>query len=167
MKRLLTTSLLCLLSLCLLCGCQPANSSGTLSNVKSATLFTASDGAVHFSVALTEQGGVFRFSEPEILRELTVTLTDNSVHACYDGLETDVPDTFLASILPFYEAILALQSEQAEQTNKKEPSWEITKDGNTYRLYEEAKDGIFARIDTETQNGSKSYLLYSCSKKED
>ncbi len=165
MKRLLTTltSLLCLLSLCLLCGCQTAKPSGTLSDVRGATLFTASDGAVHFSVALTEQGGVFRFSEPEILRELTVTVTENGIHTCYNGLETDVPEAFLASILPFYEAILALQSEQTKRTNRKEPSWEITKDGSTYRLYEQAEDGIFARIDTETGSGSKSYLLYSCS----
>lgn len=164
MKQLLSTTLLLLLSLCLLCGCTTADTSDTLSNLQSATLFDASDGTLLFSVTLTGQGGIFRFSEPEILRELTVTMTDGGCNASYNGLESDVPDTFLAAVLPLYRAIRAFQSGNAKRAND---AWEITQDEQTYRLYEETQDGMTARIDIETKNGNRSYTLSPCLVKED
>lgn len=156
---LLTLSMLCVS----LCGCMPGTAQNPQERLRSATFVTASDGDLLFTLELTDAGGIYRFSSPEVLRPLTVTLSDGAAHASYQGVETDVADAFCANILPLCRAFHALRTTDAERGGQDAQSYlRMTLDGDTFLLYYDADSCVVSRLEWTGANGAGGLDILSC-----
>lgn len=158
LSLLLVVSLLCIF----VCGCAPSASKNPQELLRSVRFVTASDGDLLFTLELTETGGIYRFSAPELLRALTVTVTDGSARAAYEGLETDVTDAFCAGILPLCRAFHALRTVDAEQSVQGETYLRTTLDEDTFLLYYDPDSGVATRLEWTGPNGAGELEILSC-----
>lgn len=158
---LLTLSLLCVS----VCGCAQGTAKDPQELLRSVNFVTASEGDLLFTLELTEAGGIYRFSAPELLRSLTVTVTDGTVHAAYEGLETDVTDAYCAGILPLCRAIHALRTVDADRGGQGKQSYlRTTLDADTFLLYYDPDSGIATRMEWTGANGTGGLDILSCTK---
>lgn len=159
LSLLLTLSLLCVLS----GGCATVTKQDPLKTLRSARFVTASDGDLLFTMEWSETSGVYRFSSPELLQELTVTVTDEKIIASYKGLETEVTDEFCARLLPLSRAFHAFRSSNAEVGKQSEQSYlRTTLDGDTFLMYYDPDSGVFTRLQWAGDNGSGKLEILSC-----
>ena len=161
LSLLLTLSLLCILS----GGCATVAKQDPLKTLRSAKFVTASDGDLLFTMEWSETGGVYRFSSPELLQPLTVTVTDEKVLVSYQGLETEVTDEFCANILPLYRAMHAFRSSDTEmggQLDGEQSYLRATLDEDTFMMYYSPDSGVFTRLEWAGDSGSGSLDILSC-----
>lgn len=156
--------LLAIFLLCgLLSGCATVVRQDPLKTLRSARFITVSDGDLLFTMEWSETSGVYRFSSPEVLQPLTVTVTDEKVLASYQGLETEVTDEFCANILPLYRAMHAFRSSEAEIGGQGEQSYlRTTLDADTFLMYYNPDSGIFTRLEWAGDSGSGGLDILSC-----
>lgn len=147
-----------------LSGCAPGASQNPQELLRSANFVTASDGDLLFTLELTETGGIYRFSAPELLQTLTVTVTDGKAHASYEGLETDVSDAFCANILPLCRAFHAFRTMNAEQGGREgeQPYLYVTLDEETFLLYYDPNGSVATRLEWSGGNGTGGLDILSC-----
>ena len=144
-------------------GCATVAKQAPLKTLRSARFVTASDGDLLFTMEWSETGGTYRFSSPELLQELTVTVTDGKILASYKGVETEVTDEFCARILPLYCALHAFRSSNAEVGKQGEQSYlRTTLDGDTFLMYYDSDSGVFTRLEWAGNSGSGGLDILSC-----
>lgn len=160
--RLVLSFLICCL---LLAGCDIQSLPDPLAALKEAELITVSDGIQLFTLELTQGGGIFRFSSPELLQKLTVEYDGNAFYAAYDGLETEVAGTFLRDVFPLYEAVCAFRTAEAERESENILS--VSLDGRTFLLYYDSEGGVITRLEVKGADGTKGFDVLSCIKKDD
>lgn len=149
----------------LLTGCVGNGGHDPLVNLMEAELITVSNGKQLFTLELTENGGIFRFSSPEILQNLTVTYDGETFHAVYDTLETDVPTAFLGEVFPLYKAVLAFRTMEAMKESENILS--VSLDGTTFLLYYDSEGGVITRLEAKGADGTRGFDVLSCIKKDD
>lgn len=159
LSLLLTLSLLCVL----LSGCTAVVKQDPLKTLRNARFVTASDGELLFTMEWSETNGVYRFSSPELLQPLTVTVTDQKILASYRELETEVTDEFCANILPLYRAMHAFRSSEAERGGQGERSYlRTTLDEDTFLMYYDPDSGVFTRLEWTGADGPGGLDIISC-----
>ena len=164
LSLLLSVSLLCTL----LSGCAAAAKQDPLKTLRSARFITASDGETLFTMEWSETGGVYRsvyrFSSPELLQPLLVTVTDGKVIASYQGLETEVTDEFCGGILPLFYAMkaFAMKAEIGGQRAGGQSYLRATLDADTFLMYYDPESGSFTRLEWVGNHGSGSLEILSC-----
>ena len=159
----LSVSLLC----ALLCSCISNAPKDPQELFRSAKFVTATDGELLFTLELTETGGIYRFSSPELLQPLTVTFADGVTHASYQGLETDVSDPFCANLLPLCHVFHALRMTDAERGEQGAQSYlRITLDEDTFLLYYDSDSGVATRLEWTGKLGTGGLDILSCTNPE-
>ena len=116
MKKVRLVSLLFILSL-VICSCSPQ--SNAPDPILSSAVWDVSIGDIRFTLQTNagDSDAVVRFSEPEILKEMEVSIKDGELRAVYDGLETKISKQFLGAVYPFYEALMALRTSEKSDNN--------------------------------------------------
>lgn len=159
LSLLLTLSLLCVLS----GGCGTAAKKDPLEALRNTKFITASNGGLRFTMEWSEAGGLYRFSSPELLQPLTVTVMDERILAAYQGLETEVSDEFCGAILPLSRALQAFRSSGAEMGGQGARSYlRTTLDDDTFLMYYDPDSGVFTRLEWAGDGGSGGLDILSC-----
>lgn len=143
---------------CLLCGlvCSgcfaPSAVGDPISSLPGLQSLTATDGNVTFTWERTADGCVFRFHSPAALQKLQVEVRADGLKANCDGLEADVPKSFLSGILPFHEALTAFceQGANAKQTEEENQKiFRLSLDGTVFLLYYDTEIRAITKLGQE------------------
>lgn len=130
-----------------------------------ADVITVTTGTYICSMEMLETGCAFRFASPEILDDLVLTYDGTQLHACYDGIETDVPASFASALLPLYDAVRAFKMHSALQTAKNIRT--VTLDETEFLLYYDTEGGMPTRLETKGADGVFGFDILSCTKHDD
>ncbi len=142
-------------------GCMRSSSRNPQELLKNAATITATNGELLFTLELTDYGGNFRFSAPELLEDLTITVAGETVTATYCELETQIDTAFFAGIFPIYQAVQAFRKEEAKRIGN-ENILSVSLDGTTFLLYYDSGGSTITRLEAQGADGSKGFDVLSC-----
>ncbi len=166
-RLILSLFLLFALLLPLLSGCSSQGKTDSLSRLRDAVYFTVSDGNLLYTMEWTGDGATYRFSSPELLEPLTVHATDETLHATYNGLETDLPRALCEGVLPLYRAVKLFRTTEPERgfsdAAGEKPFLRATQNGETFTLSYDPANGNPTRLEWTGPDGETGgFDLLSC-----